>query len=66
LLTGSPHEQKFATAIGWTNNATRVLERTDLSYLTAFGNSIMAEVLNQQATALSAASHSGSLTPAVG
>ena len=44
-LWDSPRKRWFAGSFGWTTRSTRVLTRVeDLSYLAAFGNSIMAEV----------------------
>jgi signal transduction histidine kinase len=44
-LWDSHRERWFAGSFAWTTRSTRVLTRTeDLSYLVAFGNSIMADV----------------------
>lgn len=45
----------FAATLGWTNDPTRVLDVNDLDYLSAFGNSIMAEVSRLEDSALSRA-----------
>ncbi|KAK5120839.1 hypothetical protein LTR85_005906 [Meristemomyces frigidus] len=45
----------FAAAIGWTTDPTRILDLGDLNYLSAFGNSIMAEVSRLETSALSRA-----------
>ncbi|RDW82703.1 hypothetical protein BP6252_03815 [Coleophoma cylindrospora] len=51
-LWDSHRERWFASAILWTNDPTRVLSiQDDLSYVAAFGNSIMAEVSRLDAVA---------------
>jgi signal transduction histidine kinase len=45
----------FGTILGWTTDRTRILETDDLNYLSAFGNSMMAEVSRLKATGLSQA-----------
>lgn len=51
-LWDSHRERWFAGSFAWTTRSTRVLTRTeDLSYLAAFGNSIMADVARLDAMA---------------
>ncbi|KAF2723355.1 hypothetical protein K431DRAFT_264936 [Polychaeton citri CBS 116435] len=50
--------QWFAAAIGWTRDPARVFGPADLNYLSAFGNSIMADVSRIEASALSRAKSS--------
>lgn len=45
----------FCATIGWTTDPTRTLDSSDLNYLAAFGNSIMAEVSRLETSALSSA-----------
>jgi signal transduction histidine kinase len=45
----------LAAAFGWTTNRIRILDVGDLDYLSAFSNSIMAEVFRLEASALSRA-----------
>lgn len=45
----------FSAAIGWTTEPTRILDNGDLNYLSAFGNSIMAELSRLGTIALSQA-----------
>lgn len=46
-------ESWFAATIGWTMDPTKAFEKCDLTYLSAFGNSIMAEVSRYEALAVS-------------
>ncbi|OCL08077.1 hypothetical protein AOQ84DRAFT_340907 [Glonium stellatum] len=48
-------ERWFATALGWTTDPERLFEAADLTYLSAFGNSIMAEIARFEALATSRA-----------
>jgi signal transduction histidine kinase/ActR/RegA family two-component response regulator len=48
-------EKWFAAAIGWTCDSTQCFELGDATYLNAFANSIMAEVLRLEALAVSKA-----------
>lgn len=43
----------FAATFGWTNDPVRVLDVSDLDYLSAFGHSIMAEISRLEMSALS-------------
>ncbi|WPG98563.1 Hypothetical protein R9X50_00135500 [Acrodontium crateriforme] len=45
----------YTAALGWTKDKTRVLDFSDLHYLSAFGNSIQAEVSRIESSALSSA-----------
>ncbi len=45
----------FGSILCWTTHRTRILELSDLNYLSAFGNSIMARVSKLEASALSQA-----------
>ena len=45
----------FSVIVGWTSDPVRVFNADDLDYLSAFGNSIMAEVSRIEASALSRA-----------
>jgi signal transduction histidine kinase/ActR/RegA family two-component response regulator len=46
-------ERWFAAAIGWTDDATKSFDPSDATFLSAFGNSIMAEVLRLETLAVS-------------
>nr|POE71375.1 sensor protein gacs [Quercus suber] len=48
-------DQWFAAAVGWTTDPVRVLDSGELNYLSAFGNSIMAEVSKIETLAVSQA-----------
>jgi signal transduction histidine kinase len=48
-------ERWFAAAIGWTCDPTHSFTQSDATYLSAFGNTIMAEILRYEALAVSRA-----------
>lgn len=45
-LWNSQTENWYAACLAWSNDSRRVLQSSDLSYITAFSNSVMAEVVN--------------------
>lgn len=51
-LWNSQTENWYAACLAWSNDSRRVLQSSDLSYITAFSNSVMAEIVNLELLAI--------------
>lgn len=54
-LRNSRTESWYAACLAWSNDSRRILQSSDLSYVIAFSNSIMAEIVNLELLAIDSA-----------